>query len=187
MKENGFNIDLIKISPKAHIVTPEHIEEDLEKLNKAQGTTSRGIAPCYSDKYKRIGKQAKDIEIQQSFIWNEKLYGNVLCEGAQGFWLDINQWFCTESQFLSTLSCSFWYSFCRALSCARIFWIWSLSSLGSLPFESIREADGVYLSVGSGDPIMHALLNYELEPLDCDGDWLGWLDWRLSVADNSAP
>ena len=91
LQENGFNIDLIKISPKAHIVTDEHIMEDMNKLNKPQGTTGRGIAPCYSDKYKRIGKQAKDIDILQSFLWNEKLYGNVLCEGAQGFWLDITQ------------------------------------------------------------------------------------------------
>ena len=113
LQENGFNIDLIKISPKAHIVTPEHIEEDLEKLNKAQGTTARGIAPCYSDKYKRIGKQAKDIEILRSFMWNEKLYGNVLCEGAQGFWLDINQGnypYTTSSITLPYGSCSLGFS-----------------------------------------------------------------------------
>lgn len=91
LQENGFNTDLIKISPKAHVVTNEHIMEDMNKLNKSQGTTGRGIAPCYSDKYKRMGKQIKDIEILQSFLWNEKLYGNVLCEGAQGFWLDITQ------------------------------------------------------------------------------------------------
>lgn len=109
LQENGFNIDLIKISPKAHIVTSEHIKHDLNKLNKSQGTTARGIAPCYSDKYKRIGKQAKDIEILQSFIWNEKLYGNVLCEGAQGFWLDINQGnypYTTSSVTLPYGSCS---------------------------------------------------------------------------------
>lgn len=91
LQENNFNTDLIKISPKVHIVTSEHIIDDLNKLNKDQGTTARGIAPCYSDKYRRIGKQAKDVDILQGFIWNEKLYGNILCEGAQGFWLDINQ------------------------------------------------------------------------------------------------
>tara|TARA_Y100000992_G_scaffold135643_1_gene89701 strand:- start:5266 stop:6294 length:1029 start_codon:yes stop_codon:yes gene_type:complete len=91
LQENNFNTDLIKISPKVHIVISEHIIDDLNKLNKDQGTTARGIAPCYSDKYRRIGKQAKDVDILQGFIWNEKLYGNILCEGAQGFWLDINQ------------------------------------------------------------------------------------------------
>ena len=30
--EHGFNIDLVKISPKAHIITDEHIEEDKKIL-----------------------------------------------------------------------------------------------------------------------------------------------------------
>ena len=109
LQENNFNIDLIKISPKAHIVSNEHILEDLNQLNKTQGTTARGIAPCYSDKYRRIGKQAKDVDILQGFIWNEKLYGNILCEGAQGFWLDINQGnypFTTSSTTLPYGACS---------------------------------------------------------------------------------
>ncbi len=113
LQENGFNIDLIKISPKVHIVTPEHIKEDLNKLNKSQGTTARGIAPCYSDKYKRIGKQAKDIDILKAFIWNEKLYGKILCEGAQGFWLDINQGnypYTTSSVTLPYGACSLGFS-----------------------------------------------------------------------------
>ena len=32
----------------------------------------------------------KEIDKLKDFIWDEKLYGNILCEGAQGFWLDIN-------------------------------------------------------------------------------------------------
>tara|TARA_B100001989_G_scaffold215652_1_gene166215 strand:- start:531 stop:1538 length:1008 start_codon:yes stop_codon:yes gene_type:complete len=91
LQDNGFDTNLIKISPKAHIVTEEHIEEDIKNLNKSQGTTARGIAPCYSDKFKRKGCQAKDIELLKDYIWDERLYGNILCEGAQGFWLDINQ------------------------------------------------------------------------------------------------
>lgn len=91
LKDNGFNTDLVKISPKAHIVTNDHIQEDVNKLYNSQGTTARGIAPCYSDKYKRIGIQVKDVDQLKSYIWNEELYGNILCEGAQGFWLDINQ------------------------------------------------------------------------------------------------
>ena len=109
LKKKGFNTNLIFISPNAHVVTEEHIIEDKEKLHKTQGTTAKGIAPCYSDKYKRIGKQAKDIEILQSFMWNEKLYGNVLCEGAQGFWLDINYGnypYVTSSNTLPYSACS---------------------------------------------------------------------------------
>jgi len=90
LKQHGFNTELIKISPKAHIITDNHIKEDIEHY-KSQGSTSNGIAPCYRDKYARIGIQIKNIPYFAPYMWDEKLYGNILCEGAQGFWLDINQ------------------------------------------------------------------------------------------------
>lgn len=88
--EHGFNIDLVKISPKAHIITDEHIEEDKKKYLNTQGTTAKGIAPCYRDKYARTGIRVCDDPDFKNHIWDEKLEGNILCEGAQGFWLDIN-------------------------------------------------------------------------------------------------
>lgn len=88
--EHGFNIDLVKISPKAHIITDEHIEEDKKKYLNTQGTTAKGIAPCYRDKYARTGIRVCDDPDFKNYIWDEKLEGNILCEGAQGFWLDIN-------------------------------------------------------------------------------------------------
>ena len=89
LKSHGFNTDCIKVSPKTHVITDKHIEED--KLHYGgQGTTSRGIAPCYRDKYARIGILAKDVAFFKSFLWDECLYGTILCEGAQGMWLDIN-------------------------------------------------------------------------------------------------
>jgi len=90
LEENGFDISLIKVSPKTHIVLDRHIKEDEETLYKQQGTTARGIAPCYSDKYKRCGLRAGDVSELKEYLWDEKLYGNILCEGAQGFWLDTN-------------------------------------------------------------------------------------------------
>jgi len=89
LKSHGFNTDCIKISPKTHVVTDKHIEEDIKNYGN-QGTTSKGIAPCYRDKYARIGTLAKDVDFFKPFLWNERLYGTVLCEGAQGMWLDIN-------------------------------------------------------------------------------------------------
>lgn len=89
LRENGFDTSLIKISPKAHIVTESHINEDKDKY-KDQGTTSNGIAPCYKDKYGRKGIRAENIDSLKDYLWDEVLDGNVLCEGAQGFWLDIN-------------------------------------------------------------------------------------------------
>ena len=112
LQKNGFNTDLIKISPNAHLITDSHIEEDKEKY-KHQGTTSQGIAPCYRDKYGRIGKRVKDVKFFEKYIWDEELYGKILCEGAQGFWLDINQGnypYVTSSITLPYAACSLGFS-----------------------------------------------------------------------------
>lgn len=93
LKSNGFNTKLIKVSPKCHVVQKQHIIEDKKDYAKSQGSTSRGIAPCYRDKYARKGTRVCDdinYKFFSEYIWDEKLYGNILCEGAQGFWLDIN-------------------------------------------------------------------------------------------------
>lgn len=110
LKNNGFDINLVKISPKAHIVMDKHIEEDINNYSKKYGTTSRGIGPCYKDKYARNGTRVCDISSEfNNYIWDEKLYGKVLCEGAQGFWLDIeygNYPYVTSSHCLPHTACS---------------------------------------------------------------------------------
>ena len=113
LKENNFNVSLVKISPRAHIIKDEHVQEDINTLKAAQGSTSRGIAPCYSDKYRRVGIMAREIDKLKDFIWDEKLYGNILCEGAQGFWLDINNGnypYTTSSVTLPYAACSLGFS-----------------------------------------------------------------------------
>lgn len=90
LKEQGFDTSLIKVSPKAHMVLDSHIEEDKKSLSKKLGTTSSGIAPAYSAKMARSNQQAKDL-LPAEMLWNEILEGNILCEGAQGIWLDIDQ------------------------------------------------------------------------------------------------
>lgn len=127
LHQNGFNIDLVKISPMAHIVTEEHIQFDKDNLAKKLGTTSSGIAPAYGSKYSRVGVRFADIaenndEVIQidnlNFKWSDLLYkeelsGNILCEGAQGFYLDIN-WgnypFVTSSETLPYAACSIGFS-----------------------------------------------------------------------------
>ncbi len=110
LKSKGFDTNLIKVSPKAHVVSNEHIEEDKQKYASTIGTTAKGIGPCYKDKYARTGKQVIDYSIDlQDYIWDEKLYGKVLCEGAQGFWLDIdygNYPYVTSSNTLPYSACS---------------------------------------------------------------------------------
>ena len=90
LEKHGFDISCVKISPRAHIVTRYHISEDKNNHHKRLGTTAKGIAPCYSDKARRTGYQAKDEEMLSGYLWDEKLEGKVLCEGAQGVWLDMD-------------------------------------------------------------------------------------------------
>ena len=90
IKEKGFDPNLVKVSPRAHMVTQIHIDNDKKKLAKKLGTTSKGIAPCYADKMARTGWLAKDL-LPEELLWDEKLHGKILCEGAQGFYLDIDQ------------------------------------------------------------------------------------------------
>lgn len=112
LKKEGFDTSLIKISPKAHIITQRHINYDLAVLKKKLGTTGQGIAPAYADKMLRIGKLAKDY-IDKQYLWDGELYGNILCEGAQSFWLDINYGdypYVTSSETLPYSACSLGFS-----------------------------------------------------------------------------
>jgi adenylosuccinate synthase len=108
LKEKGFDTSLVKISPRAHIVTDRHIEDDKKELAQKLGTTSKGIAPCYSDKMARTGQLARDV-LSSDMLWDEKLYGKILCEGAQGYYLDIdhgNYPYVTSSTTLPYGACS---------------------------------------------------------------------------------
>lgn len=113
LKSFGFNTDLVKVSPKTNIVTEDHIIRDKKKHYQKLGTTAKGIAPCYSDKMLRVGIQAKDVPELKDYIWDEKLFGNILCEGAQGFYLDIdygNYPYVTSSITLPYGACSLGFS-----------------------------------------------------------------------------
>tara|TARA_E500000331_G_scaffold186428_1_gene179415 strand:+ start:521 stop:1573 length:1053 start_codon:yes stop_codon:yes gene_type:complete len=112
LKTNGFDVSKIYISGKAHVITDEHIDDDNKNYKKQQGSTGSGIAPCAKDKFARKGVQVKDCKNFPYNIWNETvspLYGDILCEGAQGFWLDINYGeypFVTSANTLPYSACS---------------------------------------------------------------------------------
>lgn len=112
--------DNLVISENAHVILPQHIEED-KKIGGAIGTTARGIGPAYTDKAARIGLKVYEFvddtifkkrfgseefyqeyrnyanEIRQyvndaSSIMNAALDKNkkVIFEGAQGTLLDLD-------------------------------------------------------------------------------------------------
>lgn len=122
----GLDTSLVKIHPLAHIVTDEHIAEDKSTLGHL-GTTSQGIAPAYRDKAARKGLLAKDSTINKTFLLEEELYGNILCEGAQGYHLDINYGnypFVTSSECLPYAACSLGFApqkINKVFACAKIY------------------------------------------------------------------
>ena len=112
LQDRGFDTSLVKVSPRTHIVTEDHIKLDSDGLSHL-GTTKRGIAPCYSEKMMRSGKLAKDVLPRHMLFDTENMYGNVLCEGAQGFYLDIdwgNYPYVTSSTTLPYGACSLGFS-----------------------------------------------------------------------------
>lgn len=65
LKDNGYKVDNLYISEKAHVILPYHIILDglLEEIrgeNKI-GTTKRGIGPAYCDKFERSGIRMEDF------------------------------------------------------------------------------------------------------------------------------
>lgn len=64
LKENVYSVDNLRISDKAHVIFPYHIEMDKlqEELRENKiGTTNRGIGPVYCDKYERCGIRIGDL------------------------------------------------------------------------------------------------------------------------------
>ncbi len=65
LESKGKSVSKLRISTKAHLIFPYHIEMDkmLEENRgkKKIGTTARGIGPCYCDKYERSGIRVEDL------------------------------------------------------------------------------------------------------------------------------
>ncbi len=64
LKENGYKVDNLRISDKAHVIMPYHVQMDKlqEELRDSKiGTTHRGIGPVYCDKYERCGIRMGDL------------------------------------------------------------------------------------------------------------------------------
>lgn len=82
--------DLVRVDRRVHIITDEHLKLDAQ--NDRVGSTKRGISPTYTDKAARIGIQACDVgELSDLLVDVVELFKDtdrVLCEGAQGFYLD---------------------------------------------------------------------------------------------------
>lgn len=99
INDAGFDTTgLVLIDKRAHVVTEAHLEED--GSDTKIGTTRQGIGPAYRDKYGRKGVRMGDVELVPDApfavvdiykLLHEHYHKyRVLCEGAQGFHLDID-------------------------------------------------------------------------------------------------
>lgn len=95
LEEGGLDITgKIFIAKNTHVITESHKNEDAK--DTTIGTTKRGNGQAYRDKYARTGIRAESIEALQPYLID--LYTefhtsgdvSILCEGAQGFGLDID-------------------------------------------------------------------------------------------------
>lgn len=65
IEENGYSVSNLRISDKAHVIFPYHVQmdrlqEELRGEDKI-GTTARGIGPVYCDKLERCGIRMGDL------------------------------------------------------------------------------------------------------------------------------
>jgi adenylosuccinate synthase len=96
LKDGGIDVDgKIFIAKNAHVIQEKHTEADAEE--ERLGTTRTGNGPCYSDKYARVGARAESFASLVPYVvdmYEEFYIANksavVLCEGAQGFGLDVD-------------------------------------------------------------------------------------------------
>lgn len=135
LEEKGINVkNNLFISERAHIIKAEHIARDAkqeeERENKV-GTTGKGIGPCYTDKVSRCGTRFSDylennelipdskttLNKLKQYVTNtsEMLFDaiekkkNILLEGAQGTFLDIDHGtypFVTSSNTIASGACT---------------------------------------------------------------------------------
>jgi adenylosuccinate synthase len=79
LKTQGYPVDNLRISSQAHVIFPYHryLDQAQEKKREAGriGTTSRGIGPCYVDKYNRRGIRIGELYNEK--VFDEKLKWNV--------------------------------------------------------------------------------------------------------------
>lgn len=113
LNDMGFDTEkLVLVDRRTHIVTEDHLKED--GSDTKIGTTRQGIGPAYRDKYGRTGTRVGDvvpdlpkdlfrvIDIYDYLHRKDDKY-RILCEGAQGFHLDID-W--GEYPYVTTSHCT---------------------------------------------------------------------------------
>lgn len=96
LKKLKINTDLFWVDYRCPVILEEHRIRDQETGQKV-GTTGSGIGPCLADQMNRVGLRYHQINNQplqsldtiQLIRWYLNSGRSILCEGAQGHFLDI--------------------------------------------------------------------------------------------------
>jgi len=132
----------IFIAQNTHVITPECKEED-GKDTKI-GTTKRGNGPAYKNKYGRTGIRAESVPALKPYLIDlyKEFHGkkdvSILCEGAQGFGLDID-W--GDYPFVTSSHCTVGGAILNAIPPKAIRDVWGVAKIyetyvGSKQFET---------------------------------------------------
>ena len=135
---------LIGISSNVHIITDFHLVQDGK--DEEIGTTKRGNGPAYRDKYARKGMRALEFPELDEYIIDmyTELHDNIdypevkiLCEGAQGFGLDID-W--GDYPFVTSSHCTVGGAILNGIPPKAIRDVWGVAKVyetyvGKKPFE----------------------------------------------------
>lgn len=158
LESKGVNVsDYLMIAENAHVITDMHIAED--RKDEKIGTTKTGNGPAYRDKHARRGVLAREMpslsewtvdvfdELHQSGIENVE----VLCEGAQGFGLDVD-W--GDYPYVTSSSCTVASVIQSGIPHTAIRDVWGVAKVyetyvGAKRFEGKEEIFKKIRSVGS--------------------------------------
>lgn len=142
LEKEGINVtDYLMIAENAHVITDFHLAEDRQE--EKIGTTRTGNGPAYRDKYGRKGVLAAEIPELDEFIIDifDELHCEeeveVLCEGAQGFGLDID-W--GDYPYVTSSHCTVAGAVACGIPASAIREVWGVAKVyetyvGSKPFE----------------------------------------------------
>jgi adenylosuccinate synthase len=164
------------IAKNAHVITDGHLSEDAGETRI--GTTRRGVGFAYRDKYGRTGIRAEDVPEFEPYLIDlyEELHGGdedlyILCEGAQGFGLDID-W--GDYPFVTSSHVTLGSALLNGVPHTAIRKVWGVAKMyetyvgtkefqpkGQAIFDEIREAGQEY-GATTGRPRQCNWLNWDM-------------------------
>jgi adenylosuccinate synthase len=171
------------IAKNAHVITGNHLQEEITESKI--GTTRRGNGPAYRDKYARKGIRASEVASLSSYMIDlyEEFHGDasvkILCEGAQGFGLDID-W--GDYPYVTSSHCGLGSVFLNGVSPCWLRDVWGVAKI----YETYVGAK----SFEPDEPVFQALRDLGEEygattgrPRQCN--WLNLNELKKNIALNS--